>query len=77
MINKEHWCEQLTSIGLNTFSEKHRTIMAELVSHGIPATYAVLTETAAEAIIEAISAMLVQNIQMLLTDLSIDGCSHQ
>jgi hypothetical protein len=44
--------------------------MSDLVSSGIPANYAVLTETAAEAVIQAVAAMIVENNQAILNELS-------
>lgn len=64
-----NWCEQLTSIGLSTFSDNHRRIMEALVREGIPSTYAVLTETAAEAIIQAVAAMIDANNHAILTEI--------
>lgn len=68
-MDNASWCEQLTSIGLNTFSDNHRKIMESLVREGIPATYAVLTETAAEAIIQSVAAMIDANNHALLTEI--------
>lgn len=69
-MNRDNWCEQLASVGLSAFSENHRRIMSDLVSSGIPANYAVLTETAAEAVIQAVAAMIVENNQAILNELS-------
>lgn len=69
MDNDNNWCEQLTSIGLNTYSDNHKKIMDELVRRGIPSTYAVLTETAAEAIIQAVAAMIDANNHAILTEI--------
>lgn len=66
---ESNWCEQLASIGLNTFSDNHRRIMEDLVRKGIPSTYAVLTETAAEAIILAVAAMIEANNHAILTEI--------
>lgn len=68
-MESRNWCEQLASIGLSTFSDNHRRIMEALVREGIPSTYAVLTETAAEAIIQAVAAMIEANNHAILTEI--------
>lgn len=67
-MESRNWYEQLASIGLSTFSDNHRRIMEGLVREGIPSTYAVLTETTAEAIIQAVAAMIEAN-NHALTDI--------
>lgn len=70
MKNKDNWSSQLASIGLEYFSESHRKILAEMVSDGLPANYAVLTQASAEAVIQAVATMITENNNALLTEMS-------
>ncbi|MDD2960021.1 MAG: hypothetical protein PHR92_16170 [Lachnospiraceae bacterium] len=68
MENRDNWCEQLASTGLSTYSESYRKIMTDLVANGVPANYAVLTETAAEAVIKSVARMICDNNQAILAE---------
>lgn len=70
MKNRDNWSSQLTAIGLSTFSEAHRRILAEMTSDGLPVNYSVITEASSEAVIQAVAAMIEENNKALLTEMS-------
>ncbi len=70
MKNRDSWSSQLTAIGLSNFSEAYRKILAEMASDGLLANYSVITEASAEAIIQSVAAMIEENNNALLTEMS-------
>mgnify|MGYP000083109096 CR=1 FL=1 len=67
---ENNWSSQLTAIGFKVFSEAHREILAEMSSNGLPANYSVITEAAAESLLQAVAAMITENNSALLTEMS-------
>lgn len=70
MENSDNWSSQLKAIGLSTFSEAHRRILAEMSSDGLPANYFVITQASAEAVIQAVAVMIEENNNALLTEMA-------